>query len=46
MIYLNGKCAPKYKTQRDFAKKNKNKKCPAGTYRNPYGQCQPNQTGS
>ena len=27
------------------AKKNKNKACPAGMYRNKYGQCQPNETG-
>lgn len=45
MIYLNGKCAPKYKTQREFAKKKKSAPCPAGMYRNPYGQCQPNETG-
>ncbi len=45
MIYLNGKCAPKTKAARDTANKNKNKACPAGTYRNPYGQCQPNETG-
>jgi hypothetical protein len=45
MIYLNGKCAPKKKTERDRAAKNKNKACPAGMYRNPYGQCQPNETG-
>lgn len=45
MIYLNGKCAPKKKSERDKAAKNKNKACPAGMYRNPYGQCQPNETG-
>jgi hypothetical protein len=45
MIYLNGKCAPKVKAQRDQAVKNKTKACPPGTYRNPYGQCQPNETG-
>ena len=45
MIYLNGKCAPKAKAQRDQAVKNKPKACPAGMYRNPYGQCQPNETG-
>ena len=45
MIYLNGKCAPKTKAERNRAAKNKNKACPAGTYRNPYGQCQPNETG-
>jgi hypothetical protein len=43
MIYLNGKCAPK---KRDAAATNKNKPCPAGMYRNPYGQCQPNETGN
>lgn len=45
MIYLNGKCAPKTKAERKSAAKNKNKPCPAGTYRNPYGKCQPNETG-
>jgi hypothetical protein len=45
MIYLNGKCAPKKKVERDRAAKNRNKACPAGMYRNPYGQCQPNETG-
>lgn len=45
MIYLNGKCAPKTKAERDTGAKNKNKACPAGMYRNPYGQCQPNETG-
>jgi hypothetical protein len=45
MIYLNGKCAPKVKAQRDQAVKNKPKACPPGMYRNPYGQCQPNETG-
>jgi hypothetical protein len=45
MIYLNGKCAPKLKAERNKAAKNKTKACPAGTYRNPYGQCQPNETG-
>jgi hypothetical protein len=45
MIYLNGQCAPKTKAARDTAKKNKNKACPAGMYRNPNGQCQPNETG-
>jgi hypothetical protein len=45
MIYLNGKCAPKKQAERDRAVKNKNKACPAGMYRNPYGQCQPNETG-
>lgn len=45
MIYLNGKCAPKKKAERQKAKANKNKACPAGMYRNPYGQCQPNETG-
>jgi hypothetical protein len=45
MIYLNGKCAPKAKAQRDQAAKKKTKACPAGMYRNPYGQCQPNETG-
>jgi hypothetical protein len=46
MIYLNGKCAPKTKAGRDTAKNNKNKACPAGMYRNPNGQCQPNETGN
>jgi hypothetical protein len=46
MIYLNGQCAPKKKAERDVAKTNKNKACPAGMYRNPYGQCQPNETGN
>ena len=45
MIYLNGKCAPKTKAERDRGVKNKNKACPAGMYRNSYGQCQPNETG-
>ena len=45
MIYLNGKCAPKTKAERDRGAKSKNKACPAGLYRNPYGQCQPNETG-
>ena len=46
MIYLNGQCAPKTKAERNNAAKNNNKACPAGTYRNPYGQCQPNETGN
>jgi hypothetical protein len=45
MAYINGKCAPKTKAERARAAKNKNKVCPAGMYRNPYGQCQPNETG-
>ncbi len=45
MIYRNGKCVPKKKAERDRATKNKGKACPAGMYRNPYGQCQPNETG-
>lgn len=45
MIYLNGKCAPKTKKERDTGKANKNLACPKGQYRNPYGQCQPNETG-
>lgn len=45
MIYLNGKCAPKTKAERKRAEKKKNKACPPGMYRNPYGQCQPNETG-
>lgn len=45
MIYLNGQCAPKTKAERSNAAKNKNKACPAGMYRNTYGQCQPNETG-
>lgn len=45
MIYLNGKCVPKTKAERNAAAKNKNKACPAGMYRNPYGKCQPNETG-
>lgn len=45
MIYLNGQCAPKTKAERKTAQKKKNKACPAGMYRNPYGQCQPNETG-
>lgn len=45
MIYLNGKCAPKTKKERDTGKANKNLPCPKGQYRNPYGQCQPNETG-
>ena len=46
MIYLNGKCAPKKQAERNNAANNKNKPCPAGTYRNPYGKCQPNETGN
>lgn len=45
MIYLNGKCQPKTKKERNQAEQNKSKPCPAGTYRNPYGKCQPNETG-
>ncbi|WP_439543610.1 hypothetical protein [Hyphomicrobium sp.] len=45
MAYINGKCAPKTKAGRDQAAKNKTKACPAGMYRNPNGQCQPNETG-
>jgi hypothetical protein len=45
MIYLNGKCAPKVKAQRDQGVKNKAKACPPGMYRNTYGQCQPDETG-
>jgi len=37
---------PKKKSERDVAKTNKNKACPAGMYRNPNGQCQPNETGN
>lgn len=46
MIYLNGKCAPKTKQERNKVEQKKNKACPAGMYRNPLGQCQPNQTGA
>ncbi len=46
MVYLNGTCQPKTKKERKAAAKNKNKACPAGMYRNPYGKCQPNETGS
>lgn len=45
MIYLNGTCQPKKKSERATAEKKKNKPCPAGMYRNPYGVCQPNETG-
>ena len=45
MVYLNGTCQPKTKKERKQAAKNKNKACPAGMYRNPYGKCQPNETG-
>ncbi len=45
MIYLDGRCAPKKKSERQKAEKKKNKPCPAGMYRNPYGQCQPDETG-
>lgn len=45
MVYLNGTCQPKTKKERNTAAKNKNKACPAGMYRNPYGKCQPNETG-
>jgi hypothetical protein len=46
MIYLNGQCAPKTKAERDRGTQKKTKACPAGMYRNPYGQCQPNETGN
>lgn len=45
MILLNGQCAPKKASERAKAAKNKNKPCPPGMYRNPYGNCQPNETG-
>lgn len=45
MTYLNGKCAPRLGAERKRAEENKNKSCPKGMYRNPYGKCQPNETG-
>lgn len=45
MLYINGKCAPKKKSERVRAEQNKNVPCPKGMYRNPYGKCQPNETG-
>lgn len=46
MVLLNGQCQPRKKKERDRARQNKNVPCPEGMYRNPYGQCQPNETGS
>lgn len=45
MAYIGGQCQPKSKKVRQRAKKLKKKPCPAGMYRNPYGQCPPNETG-
>ncbi len=45
MLYINGKCAPRKKSERVRGEQNKNQPCPKGMYRNPYGKCQPNQTG-
>jgi hypothetical protein len=45
MLYINGQCAPKKKSERIRGEQNKNVPCPKGMYRNPYGKCQPNETG-
>ena len=46
MDYRNGQCVAKSKKDKDRNNANKNKPCPAGMYRNPLGQCQPNETGA
>ena len=43
--YRNGQCVAKAKKDKDRYKVQKKKGCPAGTYLNPLGQCQPNETG-
>ena len=45
MAYIGGQCQPKRKKVRQRAKELQKQPCPAGMYRNPYGQCQPNETG-
>lgn len=45
MLYRGGTCVPKSKKDRKQGEKNSNKPCPSGMYRNPYGVCQPNETG-
>ena len=45
MAYRGGQCVPKSRKARTRARKRQNMPCPAGMYRNPYGNCQPNETG-
>ena len=45
MDYRGGQCVAKYKKDKERLKKQKKKGCPAGTYLNPLGVCQPNETG-
>ena len=43
--YKNGKCVAKKRVDQYRYKQQKKKGCPAGTYLNPLGVCQPNETG-
>ena len=45
MDYRGGQCVAKYKKDKERLKKQKKKGCPKGTYLNPLGVCQPNETG-
>lgn len=45
MAYRNGRCVATAKKDVQRYNKNKTKACPGGMYRNPLGQCQPNETG-
>ena len=45
MAYRNGKCVAKYQKDIQQLKKQKKIGCPAGTYLNPLGVCQPDETG-
>lgn len=45
MDYRDGQCVAKYKKDKQKLKQQKKKGCPSGTYLNPLGVCQPNETG-
>ena len=45
MAYKNGQCVAKAKADIQRLKKQKKIGCPPGTYLNPLGVCQPNETG-
>ena len=45
LVLKNGKCVAYKQSDINRVKKQKKKGCPSGTYLNPLGQCQPNETG-
>ncbi len=46
MAYKNGQCVASKKSEQQQLKKQKKIGCPKGTYLNPLGKCQPNETGA